>query len=65
MGNSMRKLHTDAKLIQALSKSAKHKQSAEERQKQRVSFVFGSLDSDSGVTRDRVSELVLKDLTCA
>ena len=63
MGN-LRNLKTDERLLKALNDSSKHEQSESERHEQRVSFVFGSLDSGSNVTRERVRELLAQDGLC-
>ena len=61
MGDHILQLKTNANLLDALLASVKRPQSAEERQEQRVSFVFGSLDSESSVTRERVREILAKE----
>lgn len=49
---------TDPKLLDALTKSAGKKLSAEELHEQKISFILGSLREDSTITRDFIeSEL--------
>ena len=61
MGDHILELKTNAKLLSALNDSVKRPQTAEDRKEQRVSFVFGSLDSESSVTRERVREILAKE----
>ncbi len=59
MGNeALNRLRTDNALLDALRNAASRKQTAGEIQEQRVSFVFGSLDKDSGVTKDRIRQVI-------
>lgn len=58
MSNEILELKTSSALLDALHNSLSKKPTAEEIMEQRVSYVFGSLDSDSSVTRDRVRKLL-------
>ena len=58
MGNDALKLKTDDSLLAALRDAASKKQTANEMQEQRVSFVFGSLDSESSVTKERIRQVI-------
>jgi hypothetical protein len=59
MGDAVANLKTDSSLLKALRDAPSANQSAEERQLQRVSFVYGSLDSDSAITRERVKQILV------
>lgn len=54
----MTELHTDPVLLRALLDSAKRKLTESELQAQRISFIMGTLDEDSTVTRDQVSRVL-------
>lgn len=47
-------------LVRKLQAAARVKQSSEEILEQRVSFVMGSLNERSGVTREKVRSVILK-----
>lgn len=51
-------LKTDAELLRSLQEDGQRKPTAEEALEQRVSFVLGSLKSDSEMTRDQVRRLI-------
>ena len=51
-------LKTNASLLDALSRATNRTQTSEEVESQRVSFVMGSLKSNSSVTRARVQEVL-------
>jgi len=51
-------LKTDQSLLKKLERAADRKPSQAEIQEQRVSFVFGSMKPDSGVTRDQVRDVI-------
>ncbi len=51
-------LKTDADLIERLRESASKPVTKEELARQRVSFVYGNLPSDSAITRDRVARKI-------
>jgi hypothetical protein len=55
-------MKTDQHLIEVLRSAAKKGPTAEEVSKQRVSFVYGSLDSDSKnhVTKERIARAFAK-----
>ena len=52
-------LKTNQDLLCALEKAAHRKQTADEILEQRVSFVYGSVGSENGVTREQVRMLIL------
>jgi len=54
----MTELHTDPVLLRALSDSTKRKLTEAELQAQRVSFIMGSLDEDSTVTRAQIRRVL-------
>lgn len=56
-------LQTKPELLEALKKSAKTKMTPEEHREQRISFIMGSLDDKSGMTREQVSR-VLAEQNC-
>ena len=58
MGSAVTKLKTKESTLQALQSAARRTLTPEEIQKQRVSFVMGSLDSESPVTREKVERLL-------
>lgn len=51
-------LKTSPGLLQALQSAAQRKLTAAELSEQRVSYVFGSLDSKSNVTREQVRQML-------
>jgi hypothetical protein len=57
----MGKLHTEPKLLAALTAAAQRSLTAEQVHNQKVSFIMGSLGDESTVTRARVEE-VLRNL---
>lgn len=60
MGDVLLQLKTDSSLIKALEKASAEKQSEEELLEQRVSFIFGTLDSDSEMTREVIRKILVK-----
>jgi hypothetical protein len=58
MNGKVTDLKTDAELLRSLKEAAQHKPTKEEKLEQRVSFVVGSLKSDSDMTREQVKRLV-------
>lgn len=60
MAKNFLDLDTSPDLLLALKGAAHHKQSAEEVLEQRVSFVYGSVGSKNGVTREQVRKLILE-----
>lgn len=60
MAKNFLDLKTDPGLLSALRGAAQHKQTAAEILEQRVSFVYGSVDSQNGVTRDQIRMLILE-----
>ncbi len=55
-------METDAGLLDAIKLAAAKKISQDELLEQRVSFVFGSMDSKNGVTKDRVRQVILSQV---
>jgi hypothetical protein len=51
-------LKTDASLIERLRKAAEKPITKDELARQRVSFVFGNLPDNSGITREQVSQKI-------
>ena len=60
MDNGFLALKTDRHLLAKLQQPATHKPSPKEILEQRVSFVFGSIKPASGVTRERVRQVILE-----
>lgn len=60
MGDALLQLKTDNSLIQALNRALTDKPSAEELLEQRVSFIYGALDADSGMTREAIKEILVQ-----
>lgn len=54
----MTELKTRPKLLDALRVAASSSQTADEVQKQRISFIMGMLDKDSNVTRAKVTQVL-------
>ena len=54
----MTDLKTSETLLEALRKSASNEMSADELNEQRVSFIMGSMRSNSPITRAQVQELL-------
>jgi glutamine synthetase adenylyltransferase len=54
----MTTLKTDERLLQALRESSTRALTAQELDRQRVSFIMGSLSTDSAVTRAQVKEIL-------
>jgi hypothetical protein len=54
----MSELKTNPKLLDALRQAASVKQSANEVREQRVSYIYGSVNEKSGLTRDRIRQAV-------
>lgn len=65
----MADIRTDGRLLAKLKETAGKPMTAEEIQKQRVSFVMGTLDTESTLTRGEVERMLLqregKQLTAA
>ncbi|PCR93240.1 MULTISPECIES: hypothetical protein [Pseudomonas] len=60
MAKNFLDLKTDPSLLCALHGASQHKQTAAEMLEQRVSFVYGSVSSNNGVTREQVRKLILE-----
>lgn len=58
MGNNIPDLTTDADLLKALREAASKKLSPQEMLEQRASFVYGSISSKSGVTRQHIKQVI-------
>jgi hypothetical protein len=54
----MNQLKTDPKLLDALKRAARQTLTADEIEKQRVSFVMGSLSEKNTVTRSQVTKIL-------
>lgn len=54
----MEQLKTRESLLSALRQASVRTPTAEELQKQRISFIMGSLNSESSVTRAQVEEVL-------
>jgi hypothetical protein len=52
----MAQLTTDKRLLRALLKAAEKPMTAKQRRMQKISFIMGSLDKDSSITRQQVEE---------
>jgi hypothetical protein len=55
---TLTELKTNSALLEALGKASSKKQTADEVKEQRVSFILGSIDEKSGVTRSRIQEVL-------
>jgi hypothetical protein len=60
MENAFLGLKTDQHLLDKLQQVAAHRPSPHEILEQRVSFVYGSMKPSSGVTRERVRQVILE-----
>ncbi|MGS1071740.1 hypothetical protein [Burkholderia glumae] len=58
MKDTLLTLKTNQDLLAGLSEAAGKKQSQADLAEQRVSFVYGLMKSDSGVTRDQVRNII-------
>jgi hypothetical protein len=54
----MTELKTKESTLEALEKAAGQRLTPEEIQKQRISFIMGSLDAKSPITREKVEKLL-------
>ncbi|MFT7594076.1 MAG: hypothetical protein ACI8R4_001394, partial [Paracoccaceae bacterium] len=52
----MLSIQTDPALLAALKKAAGRRLSAEQLHRQKISFIMGSLNDESTITRDRIEE---------
>jgi len=59
MVEAIQELRSSSKLLRALESAALRHPTRDELFEQRVSFVYGSMDSKSGVTREMVRQLIL------
>jgi len=60
MNESLVQLKTDREVLEAVQRAASRKMTPGEALEQRVSFVYGTMDSKSSVTRDQVRQLVIE-----
>ena len=58
MGINFLEPNTDRCLLEALEKSVKQKRTSEEAEAQKVSFIFSAMDKESGVTKQRIREIL-------
>lgn len=56
--NKLIELKTNASLLEAIANASSKKQTVAEIREQRVSFILGSMDEKSGVTRSRIKEVL-------
>jgi hypothetical protein len=56
---------TDVRLIEALERAARIPLSAEQVERQRLSFIMGSLTKDSPMSKEKVREILAQHLGCA
>lgn len=60
MGDVFLQLKTDRSLIKALERASVEKPSEKELLEQRVSFIFGTLDADSDMTREAIRKILVQ-----
>ncbi len=60
IGNKIPKIETNKILIEALKSAASRKLTAKELLEQRVSFIYGSLKSNSSITKEEVRKTIKK-----
>ena len=60
MGSNISELKTNDDLLEAIKQAASRKLTPAEMLEQRVSFVFGSMDSDSDVTRQHIKQVIVE-----
>jgi hypothetical protein len=65
MGSNMMDLKMSEQLRTALQRAASRKLTASEMLEQRVSFVYGSISSKSGVTKERVKQVIVEGVSGA
>ena len=54
----MTELKTNKSTLKALKEAARRQLTPDEIQQQRISFVMGSLDAESSITREKVEKLL-------
>ena len=59
MVQAIQELRSSSTLLRALENASRRHPTRDELFEQRVSFVYGSMDSKSGVTREQVRQLIL------
>jgi hypothetical protein len=62
MSTNLQNLKTSADLLQRIRTAAPRKPSAQDALEQRVSFVYGSMAKNSGVTREQVRKVILSQV---
>ena len=55
----VRSIKTNGKLLDAVQRVATYKLSSAELIEQKVSFVYGSMNSNNGVTKEKVRQVIL------
>lgn len=60
MNDKVIDLKTDQNLLRALQEASQRKQTPQEVQAQRISFVYGSMKSDNSLTREQVKKIVVR-----
>lgn len=60
MGDDVFKLKTDEALLEKLKVAAEVKQTHADLLEQRISFIFGSIDPESGITRERIRQSLVE-----
>jgi hypothetical protein len=60
IGNKIPKIETNKILIEALKSATSRKLTAKELLEQRVSFIYGSLKSNSSITKEEVRKAIKK-----
>ena len=60
--DSVSSLKPGAQLLEAIRQSSSRKLSSDEILEQRISFVYGSMHADNGVTRERVRQVILEQV---
>jgi SpoU rRNA methylase family enzyme len=60
MGDAIVKLKTDNTLLEALERASAARLGPEELLEQRVSFIYGSINSDSDVTREQIKQMLVE-----
>jgi hypothetical protein len=60
MGDAVLQLKTDNSLLKALEKASSAKPDADELMEQRVSFIFGSLKTESNITHAQIKQVLVE-----
>jgi hypothetical protein len=56
----MNEIKTDERLLRAVRNAAKHKQTPEESHRQRVSYIIGALGRRSGITKEKIEQILAR-----